>query len=657
MSASTKTDVVDIAIEFVGSKKYEYIATVAGARDQSEGKSRILAFLQKAQTSEPSKNLYLQLDAKYKNANEQQSQQNTNDRPHADLKFKLTYALDNSNDMKKATLRGNAQLKQSSQMHEEIRINAKQQGEQRKHAVDHVDIELDTSDVPQDFLEQNFSLKLADLYNYIRYASFEYLSQKHDHKGEQNKLALEVRLLNDLSSANITVKAANIKSEWKGVPMPKMWRNLVAVPSSQSNYNLLKEVARNAIQYQDTCEINSNKVNTFGNISLQNVHYDNTWHVVVQHMHRGQFGASNRQYQKDANKPNDYLAIAVRNNNNNNQQIEDQNEWARENQSGNKNKNLEVAIVLRQNANNEVVLNLQPGNQESNNAPRFSVNGKQQQLSESKVYNIYSNGNPREWLARVYFVKRNTFDQTKVDIKVETAIENYQVAYNGKQVQIQRDSVLRGNQGICGSHTGQWYNELKSPQNKLVNNKKDFVASWALIENGRVQMVSMQAQQKVRSAEYPSEETVYSNPIPNLKRAQTPWNQRQQQNGDDMNDYEQGRNSQNRQQNGSQSGTKHQTQYIEDRPNGQICFSKRSLPVCAPGTKANGKYIQNVEVYCHDINDPAAKQYKSQIQRGRTVDMSAHPTNNKLKFVVPKRCEQIENWNGQNQRANLMTNT
>lgn len=465
------------------------------------------------------------------------------------------------------------------------------------------------------------------------------------------------------------MKAANVKAEWKGVPMPQMWRKLIAVPSSQSNYNLLKEVTRNAIQYQDTCQIKSNQINTFGNVSIQNVQYGNTWHVAVQHMHRRQSDKSNQdelnqnkwnqQYPEDANKQNDYLAIAIRNNNNNNQENENQ-EWTRNNQ--NKNKHIEVAIVLRKDANSgETVLNLRPGNQQSNDVPRLSVNGKQQQqMSESKVQNIYSNGNPRELLARVYTVKRNTLDESKVDIKVETTIGNYEVTYNGKQVQIQRNSILRGNQGICGSQTGQWYSELKSPQNKLLNNEKDFVASWALIENGQVQMVSMQAQQKARNTEYPSEETVYSNPIPNSKRAQKPQNQQQQQqqqeqqeqqNWNNSNDNEQNRNSQNRQQNnqrqqqpsnqyGSRSGTKHQTQYVEDKQKGQICFSKRPLPVCAPGTKANGKYTQTVEVYCRDINDPAAKQYKSQIQRGRNLDMSAHSSNNQMKFDVPKRCEE-----------------
>lgn len=651
MSAATKADVMDLAVEFVGgSEKYEYIATIAGARDQSYGKSRILAFLQKAQTSEQPQRIYVQLDAKYKNANEQQQQENNNnDRPYADLKLKLTYALDDDKEM--ATLRANAQLKQSSQLNEEIRKDVNQQVEQRKHAIDHIDIELDASDMPKEW-KQSLSSKAAEVYNYIRYATYEYLNQNDNHQGEHNKLALEVRLIDDLSSANITMKSANMKSEWKGVPMPKMWKNLVAVPSSQSQYNWLKEAARNAIQYQDTCQINSNQINTFGNVTIQNPRYANTWHIAVQHMHRAQSGESNQQYQHDDSKPNHYLAIAVRNsnNNNNNQQNNEDWEWTRDNQ--NKKQNIDVTIVLRQNVNDEVVLNLQPGNQESNsNIPRLLVNGKEEKVSELKVYNIYSNGNPRKWVARVYIVKRNTLDQTNADIKVETAIESYQIVYNGKHLQIQRDSALRGSQGICGSQTGQWYNELKSPQNKVVNNKKDFIASWALIENEQVQLMSMQAQQKVRSAEYPSEETVYSNPIPNAKRAQKPWDQRQQQqNGYD---YEQGRRSQNREQsnqpdqNGSQSGTKHQTQYIEDRANEQICFSKRPLPACAPGTKANGKYGQKVDVYCRAINDPAAKQYKSQIQRGRSLDMSAHPTTKQLTFNVPKRCQRAGNWDDQ----------
>lgn len=637
MSAPTKTDVVDIAIEFVGSKKYEYIGTIAGAASQSEGKSRILAFLQKAQTSEQTKGLYLQVDAKYMIANEHQQNNNEN-RPNADLKFKLTYALDNT--MELATLRGNVQLKQSPQLREEVRRNVNQQAGNRIHTVDHIDVELDVSDVPEGVLEKQLSLNVADVYKYIRYATFQYLNEDNEYKGQQNKMAIEVRLLNDLSSASITMKAANLKSQWNEVPLPKMWRNLIAVPSTQSSYNLIEEVTRNAIQYQDTCQIRSNQINTFVNATIENVDYDNTWHVAVQHVqpNRDESDKWIQQNQEVTEKPNGYVAIAVRNteNNNNNEDNENQ-EWPRKNQN-NHNKNIEVAIILRQNANNEVVLNLRPANQQSNNAPLLSVNGKQQQLSASKVQNIYSNENQREWLARVYIVKQNTLDQSNVDIKVETAIGNYQVTYNGKQVQIHRDSFFRGNQGICGAHTGQWYNELKSPQNQLLHNKMEFVASWALIEDGQTHSALKRAQQKVRNIAHSSEEIIYSYPVPNSKRAQNPWNQQQNEN-QNQNENQQEQQSWN--QNGSQSGTKHQTQYVEDQQKGRICFSKRPLPVCATGTKANGKYTQTVQVYCRDINDPAAKQYKSQIQRGRKLDMSAHPSNDQLKFTVPKRCEQI----------------
>lgn len=646
MSALTKTDVVDIAIEFVGSKKYEYIGTIAGATSQTEGKSRILAFLQKAQTSEQTKALYLQVDAKFKTANEHQ-QSNNNERPTADLKFKLTYALENN--MEVATLRGNVQLKQSPQWREQIRTNANQQAVKRIHAVDHIDVELDVSDVPEGILKNELALKVADVYNYIRFATFQYLSEDNQYNGQQNKMAFEVRLLNDLSLASITMKAANLKSEWREIPVPKMWRNLIVVPSSQSSYNLFEEVTRNAIQYQDTCQIKSNQIITFVNATIENVDYDNTWHVAVQQMHRDQSQNkwTNQQNQVDVEKLNGFVAIAVRNieNINNNEDNGNQ-QWPRKNQ--NQNKNIEVAIVLRQNANGQVVIKLQPANQQSNDLPRLSVNGKQQQISESMVKNIYSNENPREWLARVYIVKRNTLDQSNVDIKVETSIGNYEVTYNGKQVQIYRDSFFRGNQGICGSHTGQWYNEMQTPQNQLVHNKMEFVASWALIEDEQAHSALKRAQQKAHNAVNRPEEIIYGNPIPNTKRAQQPWNQQQNenQNQNGLIGDEQERNSQNLQQNnqrqnGSQSGTKHQTQYVEELQKGRICFSKRPLPVCAQGTKANGKYTQTVEVYCRDINDPAAKQYKSQIHRGRNLDISAHPSNDQLKFIVPKRCEQI----------------
>lgn len=643
MRAPTKTDALDIAIEFVGSKKYEYVATIAGATSQIEGKARILAFLQKSQTSEQSKTIYLQVDAKYKNAAEHQQNAN-DDRPHADLKFKLTYALEKN--MELATLRGNVQLKQSRQMKEEVRTKYGKQTELRNHAIDHIDVELDLTDVSMDVLEKKLSMKAADVYNYIRYATYQHLNEDNQYNGQKNKMAFEVRLLNDMSSANITMKAANLKSEWKGVPVPKMWRNVIAVPSSQSSYSLIKEMTRNAIQYQDTCQIKSNQITTFGNATIQNVDYDNTWHVAVQYQGRYQSDEWNQGNQAHAKKSNEFVTIAVRNTETNKNNDNENQEWTHKNQ--NTNKPMEVAIVMRRNANDEVILNLRPGNQQSNNAPRLFVNGKEQQLSESKVQNIYSNGNPQEWLARVYMVKQNTLDQWNVDVKVETAIGDYQVMYNGKEAQIYRDSFFRGNHGICGSYTGQRYNELKSPQNKLVHNKSDFIASWALIFDEQAHKALNRVQQNTRHTEYPSEKIMYSNPIPSPKRAQKPLNLEQNQyDGEDQQS-----NAQHRQQNkhrqqprnqdmSSQSATKHQTQYVEDQQKGRICFSKRPLPVCAPSTKANGKYIQKVEVTCRNINDPAAQQYKSQIQRGRNLDMSAHKTDDEIKFNVPKRCEQL----------------
>lgn len=124
-------------------------------------------------------------------------------------------------------------------------------------------------------------------------------------------------------------------------------------------------------------------------------------------------------------------------------------------------------MILRQNTiNSDVVLNLRPGNEQSDHMPRLFVIGKHQQMSESKAKNIYSKENPQERLARVYIVKRNTLDQSNVDIKVETTIGSCNITYNGKEVQIQRDSLFRGNYGICGAHSGQRYNELRTPQNR-----------------------------------------------------------------------------------------------------------------------------------------------------------------------------------------------
>lgn len=646
MTTQNKADVLDLAIEFDGSMKHEYVATISGASSMTDRKSRVLMFFQKSSTNAQIKALYVQVDAKYQYVDEPVDQMKSqwNDRtkqPFSDIKFKLSYSLDSVLEM--ASARGKIEMKQSPEFKEYMREQSQWQSSantnaQRRNTADVLDVELHYSEATVEYLKKEFGVKPSNLYNYLRYATHMYLSEDSDYQGEKDKISFEVRFAPDMSFANATLKTSNMKSEWKGFRMPHMIRNVVVVPR---NWNIFEEVARNAIQNRDTCLITENEINTFENQAIKHTTFGNTWHLAVHKMRESGKYESNDEIKKQSH----YVSVLVRDGQEN--QHADKDEVDRQSQMyGNEKKIKEVLMVLHQKTKKDITLRLSPSRHGSGKVPQLFVNDQEQKLSPTMNIPVYSNEYPKEILARAFVVEQNTMNGQRYGVMVETKLGHLEVTYDGEWVKIRSKSLLRNNRGICGSFTGQKTNELKSPQNTILQNDADFVASWAVIADDTPSSLK-QMQYRIKEKQYPEEKVLYGDAISSSHSSKKPFYEQYE------NDHDNSNKNQHRHRgskakvnaisnrNTEQHGTRHQTQYHEDKTNGRICFSKRPLPVCAPGTKANGKLIQKVEAYCRDINDPAAQQYKSQIMRGRNLDMNQYASNSMIKFAVPKRCEQI----------------
>ncbi|XP_031636119.1 vitellogenin-A1-like [Contarinia nasturtii] len=670
MGATNGASVLDISVEFTGSKKREYVATVSTASSKTEGKSRLLVFAQKSESESESteKSISLQVDAKYQNADQPSQSNQANNKPYADIKITMTV----SKDKESATVRGKVEMKQSTELKEQRQEDSQKSPKKllSPNAVDHMDIELDVNDAAAKMLEKSFGLDAKNYYNYLRYSTSMYLNENKEYAdGQKDKVRLEVRLSSDMKSADLTLKTENMKTEWKGVPVP-MARTVAVVPS---NGNLLEEMKREYIQYRDTCVISGDETNTFENRTVKTgALAKNTWYLAVHQMRENE---NDNENENDDKKHSHYASILVREAKGSNRQqesnwnnrqnredsneqesIRDQNSMKRANQ-----KNKEVLIVLHQKNKNDITLRLAPRDNDesssstSNKAPRLFVDGNEKDMNSKSSSSVRSTENPKEVLARVYVTKeqQSVSENPARGLRVETKLGDLEVKYDGKSVEIRSKSMYRGNRGMCGAFTGQKTNDLKSPQNKIINNDKEFAASWAIVENDSNADNSVkQLQQRIKQKQYPSEETLYSDPIPNMKKTQRqhPLQSNKQSTSNDNQDSsnsEQGRRNLNSKSNSNSNsnsiklGTKHQTQFVEDTENDRICFSKRPLPVCPTGSRADGKTQQKVEVICRPSNDPAAKHYKSQIKQGRNVNMSMHASNDSLTFSVPKRCEQL----------------
>lgn len=691
MTAQNVADVLDVAIEFNGSTNQKYVATISAASSKTEGKSRVLMFFQKSSTDGQTKAVHVQVDAKYQSVDELVHQYNQagNDhtkQPFSDIKFKLSYSLDNVLEL--ASIRGKIEMKQSHEFNEYMKEQSQLKWSyntdaQRKNTADIFNVDLHFPQSSVEVLKKEFGVKASNVYNYLRYATHLYLNEEDfEYQGQNDKVSFEVRFSPDMSFANATLKTSNMKSEWKGVHVPKMIQNVVVVPR---NWNFFEEVARDAIQNRDTCFITENGINTFENQAIKHATFGKTWHLAVHKMresvnyennneYKNQYNNEyNNEYYNQFNKPAHYASVLVRDaqyDPENQQSGTDEVDNGSNMYNNNANQIKEVLIVLHQKTKQDITLRLSPSQQGSNKVPRIFVNDQENKLSSTKNFVVYSNEYPKEVLARAFVIEQNTYNGQKYGVKVETELGNLEVTYYGQYVNIRSNSFMRNNRGICGSFTGQNTNELKTPENKIVRNNAEFVASWAVIDdNSNAPNSLRQLQYRVKENQYPKEEIFYGNPISGSQKNNKPFYQQSENDYENSNNYyeqqqqhghghngQQGQQGQQQQygqqgpnansnsisnRNSEPYGTKHQTQFYEDTANSRICFSKRPLPVCGPGTKANGKLILNVESYCRDINDSAAQQYKAQILRGRNLDMTNNASNKVVKFAVPKRCEQI----------------
>lgn len=624
---------MDIAVEFKGNKDIAYIATIAGASSKSNGKSRILSFAQKLDVDSTKKSVIVQIDAKHHTVDR-------HDKPHAEYKIKAAFTLENEIEL--VTLEGKVEMKQSEKLQEYLKQQSRRQTaeEINENAIDEIDAEWELKAYEAVFKQ----LAASKWYNYLRYLSSQYLSEQIETNDDKSMFKVAARLTPEMESVSIELRAPGQTMRWNGVPLPKMTKYIAAVPTS---WNWKEEVKRIAMQKRDSCDIYDNEINTFESRTVKHAKLDNTWHLAVHKMHEH----AEHKHQEHEHKHEHYVSVLVRD----------------AKKSDNENhQNKEALIVLHLNDEKDITLRLSPSAQQGQKdaIPRFHVDEIEQELRPKTTFEVLSKKDSKMTLARVFLVKaiEKHSSEPKYVVRVETEISQLLVKYDEERLTIRSKSMSRNNRGICGAYTGQKTNDLKSPDNKIMRNDQEYVDSWAIVDESnaqsvdvtqrmrfgllkaqnRIQLAQQRIQQRIQQAAYPHEEVLYSNPIPNKYRSQRRYNNDHTKTDEDDEEMMEERKpySSNNSGRSMKLGTKHQTQYVEDQNRQRICFTKRPLPSCQRGTKANGKIVQDVEVVCRGIEDTAAQQYKLQIQRGRNLDLSSYKSNANLKFNVPKRCEQ-----------------
>lgn len=591
---SPKTAVLDIAVEFDYNKTVNYAITVSSSKSKIEQKSRYLLFLstRTSDQSEP-KALYMQVDMDYEMNPMLDDDIMRNVSAKADME--LVYGNpDQKTSTDKTKVRGTVQLGQSKDRKEYDRETTKPK---MSNGIDYMKAEL--------YLENPTASDRSDvrtIYDYMNHITYSHIKEERansDDDSNNYKWTLEAELANDMKKVSVKMSTPEKKIEWETVRVPELVRHV----TKMSKMEQLMDLKYAANENEDTCSITKNVLKTFGD---QTVKHDlgETWHLAVQKSWpiRRNTDVDNDDMTKTTDKTTYDGRVSILVRDASKMESKTNEEYQNDEQTA---KGKEILIVLHKKEGDETIKLMPKTSSES--SPRLYVDGMEKILDPDQETVIYTKSIKKPW-AQVYITRYG-------DLNLRLKNESMDLFYNGNDIKVKSNSMFRNNRGLCGAYTGESKLDRKSPNDLIVNDDDEYTASWALTDTKSPKKLT-ELKQRVTEENYSPEEISYGNAVPNKK--EKPDN----------------KNKSNADKHKCQ--TEHQTQYMEK--DSQICFSKRPLPVCAPGCKFNGKTTQDVEVHCRDAKDAAAEEYKKQIHRGRSLDMTSHKTTKRVHFSIPKRC-------------------
>lgn len=639
---SADAQVMEIAVEFngKGEKKAEYVATVATGKSLVDEKSRFLIVLNRnnavKQSSAPkSGQVCIHYEFKYNNAPEMNFNDALNQASESKANLYVTYG-DKCASNSAAHIFATMKLQQTDELKQYLRASplAKlclaqmQNGNNQMPACQRITQKANTIDLAK--IEVNFEKlpkwmrqTVYDLYAFTRHIVFPQLSEDINHQGKNDLVDINVRLMPNMKVANMTIYTPNMLIQMEHSRVPK----LVRLTMNQ-RFSVWETVQRNALNYQDTCVIDENQLNTFDNRTI-NHYLGKTWHLA---MHTVQPELSNENMSNNNARryrqiKNEKMSILVR----------DSEEQGEKKQHP---LHKDIMIVIGQSEGKDVTVELRPPTSKSDklNAPRMQINGNDEYPTIDNVVVLRTDDSAQQPLLRAYVTPEGV-------IRLIVRNGQLKIVYDGQRVKMQADSSFRKNvRGICGTYTGQKDTDLKSPKNCILRHDKDFVASWALIDESS-QGPAQQRQREANKAICFPENILLGNVISEQEAGRKQvhllgkinnkqsWPRKSASSSSSESTSDESSEPQT-----SSDMCEAKREIIVHVSEGKLCFSKRLLPTCPKGCKAKSTVVRDIEVHCRPENDTAAQTYHKLIKNGQSPDMRKYETSDTVQFAVPTKC-------------------
>ncbi|XP_071439237.1 vitellogenin-1-like [Hetaerina americana] len=604
--------VIDIAIEFDGSKNIAYVATAACASSEVDDTTRNLFYFYKSPTYGNSKSYEVCAAAKGKwpNVPLMSFAKALRSNPTSYVNAEISFGEKCGSGASQISI--SAKAEQSQERKEYIRhlpmaqkcLAQAQSGIYLEPAcrnltaqaefLDSCSVNIHTEKLPSAF--KNITYKA---YSLARYFGYPYLDENtvnvHNKEG---KYSFEMNFEPDLKAVNVSVSAPTLEADFNLVRVNQWVRPLVV---KHPNWPATDRFLTTALhgQWSAPCGLNRVSVTTFDNKTYP-INLGKCWHVMMTPQPEEEGDSSSSSSSSD---PTDEVTIL-----------------ARDYSSHQK----ELKVIL-----GDDVFDLKPsGSSQSKHSSESGdadgtvyFNQKQRSVSQRKINQVTDSDG--EILAFWYAIPSG-------EVILEAPQHELSIIYNGEAAWIEAGSTYRGDViGLCGTYDSEPATDFTSPKNCILAEPKMFAASYAVPDQS-CQGGAKEMQRRAASAPC-FEQTVTPHDVISEDDHNAGYSSSRSSKSSSK-----GSQSRSTKTSGSNSGcTHHRTKIIEQ--GSQTCFSMRPLPTCAQNCRASGKVEKSVPVHCV-ANSSASRHFVEMVKKGANPDFSRKETTKTIKISVPKSC-------------------
>nr|AGJ71349.1 vitellogenin [Chrysopa septempunctata]QBC41006.1 Vg1 [Chrysopa pallens] len=582
--------VYDVALKFSGENRQRYVATFAYATSPAENHFRQLLLMSKY-----GKNPYLIWDTANTNATQSpalnfvealQSDSHVNTEITARFGGSLPDLAEINVNARWEKSQERRQALQSSTM---AQLHARQMENNMYQTpiganltvqatmMDRLNIQAEFDQV--DDITKNMTQKI---WSAIQHYGYQYIERNPINGiGSGNSKQINIRVEfepENFESANITVQTPKSDVVFRNVLIKnKAVRSLVAVRPESNPISNYYAMLYQRVESKNAAVLEGTSVTTFNNRTYQ-VSLGYCYHVFLQtvkHLQREIQGSDNLHYSilvREAKKEN-YNDVKI---------LFGYEGYSRElklkpnydNQKPYSPENPAVVVYLDQ---NKIEVSVKDG---------YSVED-----SNNKIY------------ARIFL-------QPSGYVRVEF-LNEFVVYYDGHLVKVNLYDQYQGQtRGLVGRNNNEPWLDFTSPRNCLLQDQRQFVASWALADE-KCQGPAKQQHRDALSAHCAERKTMFTKVVSNK----------------DGHNHEK--------QNECQ--IKQQTRYTIENNGKKICFTTRAIPVCQNGCKQSKSVDQLIDVHCLKRTS-TVNLFKKQIDKGANPDFSGKPVTKSIKIKVPIAC-------------------